>query len=134
MSYVLKPTSPENKDNSLVVQFTTLPDNQRPSNCAVREDGEGRVIINPTSMQIAHMELTVFPHTIVPGLTGVWNIFVNYAPVELGDQSFWLPQTITSTESPDHDSETIWSFDARYSNCRKFEVTSRVLPFTNSNP
>ena len=122
--------------------FASLPFSERPTNCLLQEDGSGRVFVDPATMQIKRMELTAPHHTVFPGgktangfnippIIGVWDISVDYSPVLLGGQSFWLPATITSraTSSSGVPSKTVWSFLATYRNYHKLEVTSRILPF-----
>ena len=127
MRYTLLPTKP---GEPYIVQFATLPNNRHRSGCVLKEDGAGRVFIDPAIMQVTRMELTVPHHIIIPTEPGVWGISVGYSPVLLGGQTFWMPTTITSTATPnDAYYPTVWSFDAHYTNCHKLGVTSRILPF-----
>jgi hypothetical protein len=132
MSYTLQPIEPGHSSEPYVVQFATLPGHHF-SGCVLKEDGSGRVLIDPTTMQVTRMELTVPHHVILPAVAGVWHISINYAPVRLGGQTFWMPATITSRATPDDiDDHTVWWFNASYSNYHKLEVTSRILPSNNS--
>ncbi|HEV2709923.1 MAG TPA: hypothetical protein VGU67_06930 [Edaphobacter sp.] len=128
MSYALQPTKP---GEPYVVHFATLPG--RHANCLLTEESSGRVFIDPATMQIKRMELIAPNHTILPHTSGVWRITVDYAPVLLDQRTFWMPTTIVSTAISTFDgNDTVWAFDARYSNYHKLEVSSRVLPPANS--
>lgn len=124
MSYALEPTK---QGQSYVIRFATLPGNH--ANCLLTEQGNGRVFIDPATMQVQRMELVVPHHVIVPLTIGVWRIQIDYAPVLLDGRTFWMPATIASTAVATYDDrETEWAFNARYSNYHKLEVTSRILP------
>ena len=129
MQYALQPARTGQAFSPYVVQFISLPGSRGRSDCVLKEEGTGRVLIDPASMQIKRMELMAPHHVILPGMVGVWKISIDYAPVLLGGQSFWMPSTITSTATPnDGFDSTTWSFIARYSNYHKLEVTSHILP------
>jgi hypothetical protein len=128
MSYTLQPIKPGHPDDPYVIQFTTLPNTKRRSGCVLKEEGTGRVFIDPTTTQVTRMELMAPHHAISPGETGVWNISINYAPISLVGQIFWMPTTITSTATPsDAYVPAVYSFSARYSNYHKLEVTSHIV-------
>jgi hypothetical protein len=148
MSYKLEPIKRAGKP--YVVEFTSIYKRDHPPNCILQEDGHGRVFIDPATMQIKRMELTAPNHTMAypmdatgytpPPVTGVWIITIDYAPVPLGGQTFWLPATVTSSMtgitpsmtrlSPSH--STTWSFNAHYTNYHKLEVTSRIVVPTDT--
>jgi hypothetical protein len=94
------------------------------------------VVIDPVSMQITRMELTTPHHTIFRGtwfeapVTGEWTLAIDYAPVVLGGETFWMPSTITSRAINGRGSfhSTVWTFEATYSNYHRLEVNSRILP------
>ena len=56
--------------------------------------------------------------------------YVDYAPVVLDGDTFWMPLTIMS--HADSTSEgfhaTTWTFEATYRNYHRLEVKSRILP------
>jgi hypothetical protein len=118
MSYTLQPIQPGHSDEPYVVQFTTLPSTKRRSECVLKEEGTGRVFIDPATTQVTRMELT--------GEVGAWKISINYAPVLFAGRTFWMPTTITSTATPS-DTATVYSFSARYSDYHKLEVTSHIV-------
>ena len=129
MSYTLQPIQPGQRDEPYVIQFATLPDMNRRVGCVLKDEGSGRVLIDPVTMQVTRMELMAPHHPISAGEWGVWKISIDYAPVSLVGQTFWMPATITSTAVP---SEvyvpTVYSFSARYSDYHKLEVTSHIVP------
>ena len=131
MRYTLLPIRP---GEPYIVQFATLPGNHRPPDCVLREDGSGQVFIDPATMQVKRMEAIVPHHIILPTQTvDVWRITIDYSPILLGGQTFWMPTKITSRATPTADDDlAIWSFDASYTNYHKLEVTSHILPFSNS--
>jgi len=129
MSYALAPAK---RDESYVVGFATKPGKH--ANCLFTEESSGRVFIDPATMQVKRMELIVPHHTILPQTVGVWRIQIDYAPVLLDGRTFWMPATIISTAVSTYDDyETEWAFNAAYSNYHKLEVTSRILPPSDSD-
>ena len=126
MSYTLQPIQPGHSDEPYVVQFTTLPNTKRRSECVLKEEGTGRVFIDSATTQVTRMELTAPHHAISPGEVGAWKISINYAPVLFAGRTFWMPTTITSTATPS-DTATVYSFSARYSDYHKLEVTSHIV-------
>ena len=132
MRYTLEPIKP-GSPAAYVVRFSTLPGKPRPG-CLLEEQGAGRVFIDPATMQITRIELTVPHHIIIPGsrtqmrMEGPWTVGVDYAPVELEGQTFWMPKRITSTAISPGDDAGNWMFIATYSNFHKLEVTTKILP------
>jgi hypothetical protein len=55
---------------------------------------------------------------------------VDYAPIPLGPETFWLPTTITSRDTTGKGTfhPTVWTFQATYRNYHKLEVTTRIVP------
>lgn len=128
MSYVLQPIGPGRSDGPYVIQFTTLPNPRRRSECVLKEEGSGRVFIDPATTQVTRMELMAPHHAISPGEVGAWKISIDYAPVSFAGQTFRMPATITSTATPsDAYVPTVYSFSARYSDYHKLEVTSHIV-------
>lgn len=138
MAYDLQPINPKNPTAPYIVRFSTT---QTTAVCLLQEDSKGRVVIDPASMQIKRLELTTPVHTIVRGdafttpVTGKRVIDVDYAPVLLGGETFFLPATIvmrTTTGGGFH--RLVWSFRAAYRNYHKMEVTARILPNSMATP
>jgi hypothetical protein len=145
MRYSLDRIKPSRAPASYVVRFASDPDPPpQPSGCLIQESARGRVIINPATMQIKRMELTVPQHTIFPAgesngvrtppIVGEMIVSVDYQPTLLDGQIFWLPATITSSTTNQANTlqPTTWSFKATYRNYHKLEVTSRILPATDA--
>jgi hypothetical protein len=119
-----------------IVSFATVLTPRNSAGCLFKENSKGRAFIDPLSMQITHLELTTPHHTITPGdaynspFIGDRVITVDYAPVLLGGETFWMPSTIalrvTSGSGTFH--KIVWSFQATYRNYHKLDVKSRVLP------
>jgi len=143
MSYKLRPIRPNHPRDPYIVEFSTIATRVQPSPCLLQEDGSGRVFIDPATMQIKRMELIAPNHSLfftgktatganIPPVIGTWSISIDYAPIQLGGQDFWLP-TIIASSMTGHTVRTIWSFDAHYSNYHKLEVTSRIVPTTGAD-
>ena len=130
MTYTLEPVKPR---KPIVVRFATVPATVRATNCILQEDGSGRVVIDPASMQISRVEFKIPHHVVTPqfasgakGPTTItkWNVAVDYVPVRLDNRIFWLPKAVNSTS----DTSTVeWAFRATYRNYHKLEVTSRIV-------
>jgi hypothetical protein len=128
MSYALLPIQPGHSDEPHVIEFATLPDTKHWAGCVLKEEGTGRVFIDPVTMQVRRMELMAPRHSIVSEV-GVWKISINYAPVSLGGQTFWMPASVTSTVTTASEGyvPAVYSFSARYSDYHKLEVTSHIV-------
>jgi hypothetical protein len=138
MRYTLRPIRQNKSSTPYVIQFASVPARDRPHECGMQEDVSGRVLIDPETMQVTHMEFTAPHHFIgtavssLPGLDanpieGRWDVTVEYAPVLLGGKSFWLPTKVSDRLSGSFIGNR-WLYDATYSNYHKLEVTSRILP------
>lgn len=135
-NYKLQRVHKKRPADPYVVSFATVLMPQNTARCLLKENSKGRVFIDPASMQITHLELTTPHHVITPGdiyrspFIGERVITVDYAPVLLGGEIFWMPSTIdlrvTSGAGTFH--KSIWSFRAAYRNYHKLEVKSRILP------
>jgi hypothetical protein len=142
MQYTLHRIDRSRPGDSYVVDFVSVFNRQHPPNCLLREDGSGRVFIDPASMEVTRVEVTAPHHTIIPGIksrsgrvlfrsvVGKWVFSVDYAPITLDGRIFWMPATIDSialsnTYVP---SQMVWTFKADYNNYHKLEVTSRIVP------
>jgi hypothetical protein len=128
MSYTLQPIDPGHPNEPYVIQFTTLPNTRRRSECVLKEEGTGRVFVDQATMQVMRMELWAPHHAINPGV-GLWYISINYAPILLVGQTFWMPTALTSTATPsDAYTPTVYSFSPRYTDYHKLEVSSHIVP------
>jgi hypothetical protein len=136
MRYTLQRIKRNGPPAPYVVRFASDLTPENSANCLLQEKSEGRVFIDPGTMQITHMELTTPHHAIIPDsnyasqVVGERVISVDYAPVVLDGQTFWMPATITSraTSAKGTYHAIAWSFKATYRNFHKLEVTSRIVP------
>lgn len=135
MRYELERIKSNRPDGPYVIRFATALTRENSADCLLQEKSRGRVFVDPLSMQITHLELTTPHHLIVPGnayaypVVGERKLRVDYAPVSLGGETFWLPSSITSRDIGDAKTfhPTVWSFQATYRNYHRLEVTSHIL-------
>jgi hypothetical protein len=136
MNYTLQRINRDRPTEPYIVRFATVLTPQNSADCLLQENSKGRVFIDPASLQITHLELTTPRHVIIPGnsytepVVGKRDLAVDYAPVLLGGETFWMPATITSraTSGSGTFHMAVWSFRATYRNYHRLEVTSRILP------
>jgi len=135
-NYTLQRINRNRPTEPYIVRFATVLTPQNTANCLLQENSRGRAFIDAASMQITHLELTTPRHAIILSnsyqapVIGRRVITVDYAPVLLGGQTFWMPSTITmsATSGSGTFHPIVWSFRATYSNYHKLEVKSRILP------
>jgi hypothetical protein len=144
MNYTLERAKRNDAKAPIVVRFASVLTPENTAGCLLQENGRGRVLIDPATMQITRMELTTPRHTIIPEdemgygvsgpMVGEWVLSVDYAPVALDGKSFWMPARInsrtTSGRGTFHAIE--WTFMASYSNFHKLEVRSRIVPWSGA--
>ena len=138
MRYALEPRKRDRPSGPYIVRFATDLGPRNSDTCLFQENSTGRAFIDPAAMQITHMELTTPRHVIIPegadtsAVVGKRVITVDYAPLLLGGETFWMPTTITmrATSGSGTFHMIAWSFRATYRNFHKLEVTSRILPGT----
>lgn len=119
-----------------VVRFEIVLNRHNVDACLLQEDSTGRAFVDPETMQITHLELMTPRHVILPrqGFTspivGKRLLSIDYAPVELGGETFWMPSTITmrATSGSGTFHRMVWSFQGTYRNYHKLQVTSRIVP------
>lgn len=136
MKYTLKRIHKDHPAEPYIIRFVTALTPENSGDCLLQEKSSGRVLVDPASMQITRLELTTPHHTIVPGtwdaskIVGKRVLTVDYAPVVLGGESFWMPSTITSQDTSGSGTYhvTVWSYRATYRNYHRLEVRSRILP------
>ncbi|MGA3133504.1 MAG: hypothetical protein ABSD59_22145 [Terracidiphilus sp.] len=135
-SYALQTTHREQLSEPYIVRFATALTSQNSADCLLQENSSGRAFIDPASLQITHLELTTPHHLIIPGtpfispIKGKRVLSIDYAPVELGGETFWMPSTITMRNVGGSGTfhMMVWSYKATYRNYHLLEVTSRILP------
>lgn len=134
MTYELEPISRKQPNKPYIVHFATRQDAPATGNCLLQEKSKGKAWIDPASMQITHLEIDTPRHTISEGdafglrMMGRREITVDYAPVELGGGTFWMPSSISMRVNSGGFHMIVWSYEATYRNYHKLEVTSRILP------
>jgi len=141
MQYQLQRIDPSRPSDPYIVRFATVLTPRNTADCLLQENSRGLALIDPTSMQITHLEIATPKHAIIPATPfksatiGRRDLTVDYDAVVLGGAAFWLPATITMrvTSGAGTFHEMTWSFRATYSNYRKMEVTSRILPGSQKN-
>jgi hypothetical protein len=118
----------------IVVRFATLLTPSNTADCFLDEKSKGRVVIDAASMQVKRLEIDTPKHVIDEGdryaqaEVGRRELTVDYAPVLLGKETFWMPSAIgMRTTSGSSFDVTVWSFQATYRNYHKLEVSSRIL-------
>lgn len=134
MNYSLQRVNRKRPQDPYVVRFATVLTPQNRAECFLQENSKGRVFVDPASMQVVRLEIMTPHHVIVDGSpyatgdVGRRELTVNYAPVLLGGESFWMPSAITmrTTSALGFDT-TVWTFRASYRNYHRLEVNSRIL-------
>jgi len=129
MNYQLE--RPKRPTDPYVIRFATAFSGPAPESCLLQEKSKGRALIDPESMQIIRLEITTPRHTIIPGyvpIIGRRVLTVDYAPIQLGGETIWMPSDITMSAISGSGTfhESVWSFKASYRNYHKVEVTSRI--------
>jgi hypothetical protein len=117
-----------------VVSFTTVLTPSNTADCFLQEKSKGRVVVDAASMQVKRLEIDTPRHVIDPGSeyseaeVGRRELTVDYAPVLLGSETFWMPSAIgMRTTSGSSFDVTVWLFQATYRNYHRLEVKSRIL-------
>ena len=136
MKYTLERVHANRPNEPYVVSFATTLTPQNYAGCLLQEKSKGRVVIDPASMEITRLEMTTPRHVIVPrnpyapAVIGKRVVTVDYAPVVLDGDTFWMPSAITSHDVSTSEGfhATVWSFEAAYRNYHRLEVKSRILP------
>lgn len=135
MNYTLQPIDSSSRTEHYTLRFATALGPRNSASCFLQEESKGRALIDPASMQVTHLEITTPRHVIVKrkpftsDITGNRTLTIDYAPVLLGGETFWMPSAITMrTTSGFGFHRTVWLFRAAYRNYHRLEVTSRILP------
>lgn len=135
MSYRLRRMSGEGGTEAYMIRFATVLTPRNKAGCLLQEESKGRAVIDPASMQVTHLEIVTPRHTIVEGnawtspVVGRRQLTVDYAPVLLGGETFWMPATITMRATSGFGfHQIVWSYRATYRNYHRLEVTTRMLP------
>jgi len=136
INYTLQRGKKNQPAEPYTVRFATVLTSKDSARCLLSEKSTGVAIIDPASMEITHMEIRTPRHVIQPGyfyqsaVVGQRVITVDYAPVALNGETFWLPSTINLqvTQGAGSFHKTVWSYLATYRNYHQLQVTSRIVP------
>jgi hypothetical protein len=136
MSYSLQRSKRGRPSEPYIVRFATVLTPQNSAGCLLQENSRGRAFIDPVSLQVTHLELNTPHHVIIPGsrfvspIKGRRDLSVDYVPVLLGGETFWMPSAITMRNVSGSGTYhmMVWSYRATYRNYHRMEVTSRILP------
>jgi hypothetical protein len=133
-NYTLQRINRKRLSEPYVVRFGTVLTAQNTAECFLQEESKGRVVVDPASMQVRRLEITT-PHHVLDQddrfasrVVGKRELKVDYAPVLLGGESFWLPSAISmrTTTGSSFDT-TVWTFRADYRNYHRLQVTSHIV-------
>ena len=118
----------------IVVRFATVLMPSNTEDCFLQEKSKGRAVVDAASMQVKRLEIDTPKHVIDDGSddtgaeVGRRELTVDYSPVLLGKETFWMPSAIgMRTTSGSGFDVTVWTFEATYRNYHKLEVSSRFL-------
>jgi hypothetical protein len=134
MRYELQPIHRSHSAAPYVIHFATALTPANTADCLLQEKSQGRVFVDPASMQITRLEIDTRHHLIsegdasTSGMVGRRVIKVDYAPVQLGGETFWMPSSIAMRVTSGGFRMIVWTYQATYRNYHKLEVTSRILP------
>lgn len=135
MNYALQPTDRGRPAQRYVVRFATALTPQNSADCFLQERSNGQVVIDPASMQVRQLKIITPRHVISdgdafsPGVVGKRELTVDYAPVLFDNGTFWMPSAISMRVTYGFGFHRIvWSYRATYRNYHRMEVTSRILP------
>jgi hypothetical protein len=118
----------------IVVGFATFLTPSNTDDCFLQEKSKGRVVVDAASMQVKRLEIETPRHVIDDGSeyseaeVGRRELTVDYAPVLLGTETFWMPSTIgMRTSSGSSFDVTVGTFEATYRDYHRLEVKSKIL-------
>jgi len=111
--------------HNLVIEYSPKQAPEHPETC-LSESNSGRAFIDPETLHIVRIEDKTLDHPM-PGGGGLWTWTIDFHPVDLSGQTFWLPGAITS-KAASNNLPIAWTFTAHYSNCHKLTVTSHIVP------
>ncbi|WP_263416903.1 hypothetical protein [Terriglobus albidus] len=135
VNYTLQRANKKRPREPYTIRFATVLTSQDSPRCLLSEKSNGIAVIDPDSMEITHLEIRTPRHVIQPGyfyqsaVVGQRVITIDYEPVALNGQAFWLPSMIDLqvTQGAGSFHKTVWSFHATYRNYHQLQVTSRIV-------
>lgn len=139
-SFVFAPDALPDGKGPIVLLTEPKPDSpDLPAYCSRERKLQARTkaVIDPKSFQVVHLEQTLqdvsfglashLPFVPAPSTHNVFFWSVDFAPISLGDKSFWLPQTVTSSVKDKNKPLTL-EYVAHYSHYHRFAATITILP------
>jgi hypothetical protein len=103
--------------------------------CIPAEPITGRAYIDPKTMQVLRFEQTRKHHALILSnayetryIWSWWSWSVDYAPVQLHDETFYLPKTISSKAISTDGTLMSWSYTNTYSDYHLLAATTTLLP------
>ena len=96
--FQLEPERAHHEHDPLVIDFQELPDGERDARCQYAKNITGKAYVDPVLMRVVRLESKTKDHEMQGGMKGTWSWRIDYAPVPLGEKTFWLPSRIRSTE------------------------------------
>jgi hypothetical protein len=86
--------------------------------------GSGKAWIDLASMNVLRLELQYLDP---PMPEGVLSLAVNYAPVVIKEETFWMPKTVTAEQTvPNPKAPVGGQYVAEYSNYQEYKVSVRI--------
>lgn len=142
INYTLQRPNKKRPAEPYTVRFATVLTSQDSAKCLLSEKSTGVAVIDPASMEITHLEIRTPRHVIQPGyfyqsaVVGQRVITVDYEPIALNGETFWLPSMIDLqvTQGAGSFHKTVWSFHATYRNYHQLQVTSRIVHENEGRP
>jgi hypothetical protein len=131
-------------DKTILILSTPKPvSSDRPAECHFSPSFSMKAFVDPQTFQIIRLEYTVQDVDVDMGIRGhipfvayvtsrdnVSTFIAEYAPVELGSKTYWLPKTVISDlkDKDDRKNPVHLRYEAHYANYHKFAVSSTILP------
>ncbi len=122
--------------NVIVILATPKPGITGQPSCHAK-GWQRKAFIDPVSFQVLRLEdsqediavgfASSLPFMPVPSGHNNFRLTVDYAPVNIGGGTFWLPRTVTASIA-DKKRPVSLEYEAHYANYRKFAVTSTIVP------
>jgi hypothetical protein len=105
---------------------------KEPACASIQPGTTGKFVIDSATAQVTHIERTV-PYTVGKDQSVLGTAAVDFAPVTLNGNTFWLPFTVSASTS-ETPKTPAFRFTAHYSNYHRFSASSTILPaVTNSS-
>lgn len=110
----------------ILIDYALKPSAITDETCPGPDTLSGHVYIDPQTFRLLRLEMRIPDHQLLPDTRGLWTWSIDYAPINLDGQIFWMPQTIAS-HATSSNKLTDWDFVASYRNYHRMYVTSRIL-------